>query len=336
MPHDIDKHDIRKYVDTFLDKYIFGSAPKVSAFEKDLKQLTKEISIKAFKLIQLFSVVILILMLQSIGKFSGVMSIALIAAIAGVIVLLIWSSKISSKTRRAKNYLQRALKTYKTKDYVTTMNLLLDAYEILKIKKLWNLIISLAQEQTPTLEQQSRIAEFEYKKDEQVYKNDKKLAEIMQQIITVGDYIKKHGDVISNSWNKISELKLQLQGTSDNRLLSEYNSLIKRYEDIVGLEQSKIEFYTKAKNELLKLKENHLITQKLIKEKEELLNLEDSILEKSIHEEYTSDMSVNDFIVYENAYLDAIKEYSETISTSANHNLFEEITQNFKDKTKLL
>lgn len=336
MPQDFDKHDIRKYVDTFLDKYVFGSASKITAFEKELKQLTKEISIKSFALLQVFAFLIFILLIQSLKSFSGALFYVLLAAIAGIVVLFIWSVKSSSKTRRAKSYLQQALKAYKAKNISATMDLMLDAYEILKIKKLWNLIISLAQEQTPTPEQQNRIAEFEYQKDEEIYKKDTKLAEIMQQILSVGDYITKHGEVIKNSWNKISELKVQLKGTSDTRLVSEYNSLIKRYEDIVALEQSKIEFYSKTKDELLKLKENHLITQKLMKEKEELLNLEDQILEKSIQEEYTADMSVNDFIVYENAYLEALKEYSETISTSANHNLFEEITQNFKDKTKLL
>jgi len=336
MPQEFDKHDVRRYVDIFLDKYVFGTTPKISELEKELKLLIKEISVKTFKILQIFSVLLLILLLQSLKGFSGFLVFILLISIVGILVLFVWSVKNSSKTKKAKKQLQNALKSYKTKDIVKTMDLLLEAYKVLRLRKLWNLIIGLAQEQKPTPEQQAIIVEFEFEKDQDIYKNDEKLADIMQQILNVGNYITKHGEVISNSWKKIKELKVQLQATSDTRLIAEYNSLIKRYDDIVALEQSKIEFYSKAKNELLMLKENHLVTQKLMKEKEELKNLEDKILEKSIQEQYNVDMSVNDFIFYENAYLEALKEYSEPISSTGNQNLFEEISQNFKDKTKLL
>jgi len=152
----------------------------------------------------------------------------------------------------------------------------------------------------------------------------------------VADYIAKHKNVIVKSKKKIVDLEQQLLKTKELTLKSEYQKLIKRYEDIIDLENSKIQFYQKAQNELFNLKENHIVTHKLLDEKQELEGLENSLLEKSILESYNSEMTIDDFISYESSYLEAIKEYSETVSNSSDQNLFEDVIQNFKDKTEFL
>ncbi len=331
-----ENHDIRKHIDNFLDKYVFGTAPKLSDFEKEMRKLIRQIKIGNFRLFQIFSIIVVFVLLRNIAFFKGAWVILLIALLSAFIGLFIWSLISSSSIKKSKKYLNKALRLYRKKNYTKTLDFLLEAYKLNKNKRLWSLIINFSKNHKPNPEQQKIISELEFEKEEDRFKKDKKLSKIMQQILNVNNFITKHGEIVSNSWQKINKLKNQMQNTQDGRILKEYKSLIKRYEDIVALEQFKIEFYTKAKDELLKLKENHIITQNLAKEKEELLSLEDEILEKSIKEEYSSDMSVSDFITYENAYLEAFDEYSENISSSANQNLFEELTQSFKDKTKLL
>jgi hypothetical protein len=158
----------------------------------------------------------------------------------------------------------------------------------------------------------------------------------MEQIDNVSKYIQKHRSTIDKSWNKIGELQKNIKNISDNRLITQYQQVIERYKSIIELENAKIDFYIKALDELLLLKQNHIYTQNLIAEKQELEKLESSILEKSYKEAYETNMSVDDFLLYENTYLEALKEYSDELSLSGDVDLFEEVIEKFKTKTALL
>ncbi len=328
--------DIKDYVGLFLDKYVFGQTITATEFEQDLKKLIKNYPSNFYIYIIILAVFGIMTSMSNLEVFSGVYYYFAVLVFFGFIGLFAWAIRQSSKYKKSKKYLKEALKFYKTRHYVMAMDGLLKAYSLKKIEQLWDLIIQLAQEHTPTAQQQSKIAEFEYAKNEKKYKKDEKLSEIIEQIMNATNYLRKHNQIIKNISNKISELQVKLQSINDVRISSEYQTLIKRYNDIIALEESKIVFYSKAKNDLEMLKENHLVSQNLMQEKEELRNWENTILEKSIKEQYDADASVSDFITYENAYLDALKEFAEPISSSGDQNLFEEITQNFKDKTKLL
>ncbi|MEA3450525.1 MAG: hypothetical protein U9Q83_01325, partial [Bacteroidota bacterium] len=203
-------------------------------------------------------------------------------------------------------------------------------------EELWLIILEFSEKYELNSEQKSKMNSHMMNNEKDLKKDDPKLFEILKQIKLVADYIAKHNIVINKSQKKIMDLQQQTLKAKDFRFKSEYDKLVKRYDDIIELENSKIKFYQKAQNELLNLKENHIVTQKLLDEKNELEGLENTLLEKSIIESYDSEMTIDDFIKYESSYLEAIKEYSETVSNSSNQNLFEDVIQDFNHKTEFL
>jgi hypothetical protein len=258
--------------------------------------------------------------------------VAIIVVIASFIITTVFKQKI----HKTKTLLLRAVDNIRKNYYDTALTNLINAYKIKKDQRILDIIIEFSKEFKPSEQNEIEILEITTSNQKKSKEKDKKLTDILNQIQIVTNYIIKHQNLIKTSLEKITDLQKQSKEVKDTVILNEYSSLIKRYNDIIELENSKISFYSKAKGELLKLKENHIITQKLLTEKRELETLEDSLLEKSIIESNEKEMSIEDFVSYENAYLEAIKEYSEQISTSRNQNLFEEVIQTFKDKTNML
>ena len=67
-------------------------------------------------------------------------------------------------------------------------------------------------------------------------------------------------------------------------------------------------------------------------EKAKLIDFENNLLEKTIKEQYSSE--VEDFLTFETVYLQTLQEYTKNISLSENNNIFEQLTQEFKNKTE--
>lgn len=325
-------------LDTFF-KYvkdqIFTEIKPPSEYEKRLKQIVKNKNwVNMVNLLQVFVVVAALLSLKNIFRVGGNM-LFVYAVIFGIIIALFFILNIfKRKHLKAKHLLLKAIESIRKSRFSEALDFMLDAYQLSKDEELLNVIKDFTATYPPNPEQDIRITELTLKKSRNKRVKDKKLQEILDQIKNVSDYILKHKEIIANSFLKIKDLKNNVTNTRDERLRSEYAAIINRYEAIIDLENSKIEFYSKAKDELLKLKENHLITQKLLLEKQQLRDLEDSLLEKSIKESY--DSGIDDFINYETAYLEAISEYSEQISSSGDHNLFEDVIRSFNDKTEFL
>jgi hypothetical protein len=325
-------HKFRRYIKIPFDSFSQTS----NEFEIRLrKYIHQELGTRKLRLLQFVVFVAIALMFRNIYLFESEMIYLFLIIIIFLFALIIFINTFKHKQKAQAVKLFQAINFIKEQNYSRALDLLLDVYEKNKSEILWSIIDDFVKKYPPTDEQQARISLLQMPKKKKNIK-DTKLKEILEQLGNVTEYIKKHTEVINKIRKKISDLNLKIQSTLDARIKSEYESLIKRYTDIIELEKSKIKFYEKARNELLKLKENHLFTQNLIKEKAELENLENNLLEKSITEAYNSDMSIDDFINYEKSYLDAIKEYSETVSVSSDKNIFEEIIRKFDNKTEFI
>lgn len=324
-----DKNEIIDQINQFLNKLITKNKP--SLFESEIYDVIKFLKKDPHKTLKNITIIAGVFLLFFVAKtaFAKIY-------IAILIGTFIFFAIQSFKRKKTKKLLRKAIKYQKNGDYKNTIDILLKAYKMSKNDKIWEIIIEYIKQYPPNKQQQHTILLTELKKEGIKDKKDKKLSEILQQIANTSNYIKKHLDIINNVIEKIKNLKIKLIILTNEKLLAEYQDIIQRYENIIELEKAKINFYEKAKDELHKLKENHLITNQLHKEKEELKTFEDQILEKTVAEQYNTEMTVNEFIIYENAYLDALNEYSESISTSGNQNIFKEMTDSFKTKTKLI
>lgn len=320
-----------------LKNLIFSQTTIPSEYENRLRKIIKEKSwINFIKFSRIFVIFGAVLLLKNVLRVGGEVLFIYIIVFGVILTLLFVLNFFKRKQEKSVHFLLKAIDNIRKNQYELALDKMLEAYKLNKSEELLQVIIDFSNKYPPNVEQEILIAEFTLKGNKNDKVNDKKLAEILSQIHNISEYILKHKKFIVSSSKKISELKSSVTNTEEERLKTEYKSLVKRYQDIIELENSKIEFYSKAKNELIELKNNHIVTQKLFKEKEELKDLEDTLLEKSIEESNNTEMTVNDFISYENAYLEAIQEYSEKISSSRNQNLFEDIIRSFKDKTELL
>ncbi len=320
----------------YIKDKIFSQILPPSEHEKSLRQVIKNRKqLNLFNSAQLFLFVFGAIMVKLALKGGGFLFVYF-SLLAIIIVLFIFVGLFKHKHEKARRLINKAIGKIRNNRYNEALDLLLDAYDLSNDEQLFEIILNISKEMVLTPEQDIRITDFMLKNQKDEKTKDKKLQEIISQIKSVSNYILKHKEVIVKSNHKIAELEKSYSSTSDQMLVNEYKAISKRYEDIIELEKSKIDFYSKAQSELLKLKDNHIITQKLMKEKEELKNFEDNLLEKSIEESYNTGMSLNDFISYETAYLQAIQEYSEQISSSSNHNIFEDVIRSFNDKTELI
>ncbi|MBN2892056.1 MAG: hypothetical protein JXL97_09330 [Bacteroidales bacterium] len=321
-----DKFDILRY----LKNQIFAQIEPPTEYERRLREVIKNKTKQGYiKAIQFFVIMVMVALMT---RFTTPLMILIII---GVFVSILRVLNIfKGKYKRASHLIIEAIDFIKKSQFNAALDKMIDAYKITKDKDLLQIIIDFANDYPPNAQQDILIMEITFGNEKKTNIKDKKLQEILNQLSSISKYILKHKEVVVSVLKKINDLKMNLAGTKDERIRKEYSVLIKRYDDIIELENSKINFYEKTKDELLKLKENHVITQKLLLEKEELRNLEDRLLEKSIKETYDTD--INDFLSYETAYLEAIKEYSEQISSTGDQNLFQDIITSFNDRTELL
>ncbi len=321
-------------------RHIYNSYRTIESkneFELKIRNfISDNLSTRTTRLIQFVLFFAIIILARNFRIFIGEMKYLFFFLIAGVAATLVLLNTHKKKQRQNEYLLHRAITEIRNQNFQKALDYMLSVHENIQNDRLWTIILEFSEKYKPSETQQSRMSSEMIKNEKDIEKDDPKLFEILKQIKLVADYITKHQNIIKQSRQKIINLNQQLNKTMETKLRTEYEKLIKRYNDIIELEESKISFYNKAQKELLKLKENHILSQKLLDEKQELEGLENSLLEKSVHEAYSTDMSIDDFISYETSYLEAIKEYSETVSNSSDQNLFEDIIQKFNDKTELL
>jgi len=252
-----------------------------------------------------------------------------------IAILLVGLSllKITSGGKgKLKTYVYKSIDALKRNSYNESFDWLLNAYNVRKNDFLIEIMNNFACDFNISALQKAFLTKMQIKKDKKENKKDKNYLKLLDQLDQTSSYILMHNKSIEESIEKIRMLEKKLNTIDEKMMRKEYTDLIKRYNDIISLENSKMQFYSKAQNQLYDLKRKHLMNKELIMEKEKLRNFEDSILEKSIVESY--DDNIDKFIFYEAEYLKALKEYSQTLSVSSDENLFDEIIRDFELKIK--
>ena len=309
----------------------FSNKPLPKNFEDTLKQIHNSISLGTSSIISIFlfigGVIVLIRGLE-ILKFWYIF----LPIFATFFVGYFFISKNKKKLSMAKSNIIWAIEYISKNKKNEALDSLLNAIELYQNPILWNCILELSQSFNSPANLVIRTIEIEnkffYKK---APKNDK-IQEISKQMNQLIDFIKKHSIIVDKSQKSIENLTNKQKIANDPNFIQEYSSLINRYNNIIELENSKIEFYKQAISNLLKLKQNHINFLNLQQEKAKLVDFENKLLEKTIKEQYSRD--VEDFLLFENTYLQTLQEYSKDISLSENNNIFEQLTQEFKNKTE--
>ncbi len=204
------------------------------------------------------------------------------------------------------------------------------AYKLHPYDEIYEIMLDIVNNYRVDPEARAKVLSIVIEKDAEDLKNDKNYQKIIEKLNKIAVYLKKSNEIIKESEEKINELKDRIKLVQDNNQKHEFIEIIKRYENIIKLEKSKINFYEKAQDELIKLRNKHLLNQEIIREKEKLLKLEDKLLEKSLSESYGD--SIDGFIIYEREFLKALDEYSETLSVSTDQNIFDEVMREFQNK----
>lgn len=309
----------------------FSNKPLPKNFEDNLRKIHNSINLGT----------------SSVVSFFLVMG-AVIVAIRGIELLKFWYiflpvftaffvayffvSKNKKKLSLAKSNIIWAIEYISKNKKNEALDSLLKAVELYPNTSLWEHTIQLNQSFEPyanlvikTIEIENRFFSKRVPKNE----NIQNISKQMNQLI---ELIKKHNKIVDEIQKSIDNLVNKQKITNEPSFIEEYSSLINRYNNIVELEKSKIDFYKQAICNLLKLKENHINFLNLQNEKAKLIDFENNLLEKTIKEQYSSE--VEDFLTFETVYLQTLQEYTKNISLSENNNIFEQLTQEFKNKTE--
>lgn len=210
-------------------------------------------------------------------------------------------------------------------------DLLKSFYKKNKSDDLRNVIISYYNESG----EPQRAEKFELSEEWESYrKKDKTLDRVYQNTLKTLDYIENCNQNITNFKNKKEELVYQTQKVEDEKILKGYFQAVESYDEMIGLEKSKLKFYTNSKGELLKIKNYKVEKLKLQEVTNELKKTEQEYYKKSLVEnELTADQIV-DNLQYEKDFLEALEELSETISNAIDEKDFRELKQKFDEKNK--
>ena len=255
------------------------------------------------------------------------MGIAIAIIIAAILINLFSNNKGKRKT-----YLLRAKQYLIQNQLDLALKNMLIAYDIASNDNLLNLMSDFIEDFNVSPENKAKVIQLIVEKEMPKSKKDKDYLKILEKLKQTADYLTKHQHTIDESRTKIKELNEKIRNLKDKKMLNEFQKLVERYENIIMLELAKINFYNKAQDELIKLRNKHLLNKELIKEKENLMKLEDKLLEKSLSESYSG--SIDGFIIYEREFLKALDEYSETLSVSTDQNIFDEVMKEFQNKVK--
>jgi hypothetical protein len=243
-------------------------------------------------------------------------------------IWLIFKKNITFNKEKAKAFdmLKQAKKHYPD-NIDKVVELLFKANNILKTVQISELIKKL-----PQTEISQELIELELLRQEQNNANDPKLSEIINETIKVLQYLINHKQELKLLEEKKSNI-IKDKNQAPEHYKDELNNLITRYERIIDLEKSKISFYQQLYSELKQLKKDYYYRNKLIQEYEFLRKLEERYLSSSLRESQEAEAK-NDFLDYQNAYLQALSKYAEEINNSESLDIFENLRKDFEKKKK--
>ncbi len=216
-----------------------------------------------------------------------VANIRIFAAVVGVLAVGILFALISKKSKLKNGYalLGQAFDNLRRNDYKKTFENAFDAYEITKSTELLAFIFNIINVYRPDIDKQSKIFTLELDNLSNSRKTDKKLIEILRQILDAIESINRQKNIIEKSEQKIVELRQEIALSDEPELLAEFRNIISRYEQIIENGKAKIKFYEDKISSLLKIKHKIIISQKLIKAREELKRIEDELWSDSFSDE---------------------------------------------------
>ncbi len=192
----------------------------------------------------------------------------------------------SKKIKHTREFLKEAFDSIRINNFKRAIDYLIKAYQKSKNTEILEFIFLYSFGNKPDFEQQSLIITLEYDKLKSSKKRDKKIIEILKQILEAFESIKRHNLLIKKSEEKIKELREQIEIADEPRLINEFKEIIVRYENIIAQSQKRIKILQEKVDNLLKLKHNFSLTRKLIEAREQLEKLEQELLNDFIYDEY--------------------------------------------------
>lgn len=304
----------------------------IQKYDKILRNFVKD-QPKKNSVFQIISLFVLFLVLSYLYKEFGSNRIFVITFFVLTVLGIFFIKTFGGNKGKSKTYILKSVESLNKNNYTDSFDWLLNAYAVQKNKSLLEIMNNFANDFSISSLQKAILSKIQFKEERKDKKNDENYRKLLEQLEQISTYILKHNALIKESSKKIKSLEDKLTNINDETMKREYKKLIERYKNIVKLESSKIEFYSKAQSQLFDLKKKHLLNKELIMEKEKLRSFEDTVLEKSIAESYKKG-SVDEFIFYEAEYLKALGEYSETLSVSTDENIFDELIRDFETKVK--
>ncbi len=248
-----------------------------------------------------------------------------------ILVWLIFKLKIEFNPKKIKaiKLLENAKKYIKSNQLDEAIMLIIQANSLVNSPQITDLLKQLTED-----DKYQELYDIQIIQEKLSGIQDQKLKNILTELLNVLNFLYQHKKQLSQLQNKQSQLKLELVNAPEN-YKDELNQLINRYDNLINLEKSKIEFYKQLKSELNQLYKNYIYQNKIQKEYEFLNQLESNYLSSSIKEDMEAETKAN-FVDYQNAYLKALSEIASQVNTTQNQDLFEQIRNNFEQKKQQL
>ncbi len=226
---------------------------------------------------------------------------------------------------RAVKHLRHAIGFINNKDFVSALNEMILANKAYPNKVLEDLIKDFS-----SFYDLENYFEMDMIEREISKTKDKKNLKILSEIKKTLKYLTDHTEKLNSINQKIASLRQEMMQVPDT-YKQEIEDIINRYENLKQLEEAKISFYNKLKNELWQLHRQYLYRNKIEQERQRLSVLEKEYLTDSVIESMEADERKS-FVDYENAYLDALSEYSDEINGVTSTDLFDEVRREFENK----
>lgn len=236
---------------------------------------------------------------------------------------------INPRHHKAAGHLRRAIDYIRKEKYPEALG------EMIKANNAYpNMVLEDLIKDFSTFYNLNNFNEIDFVEREIKKTKDKKLIKILTEIKKTLSYITEHTNQLHTIKNKISDLTKEKQQAPDP-YKKELQNIIDRYENIRQLEEAKISFYNEMKSELWQLHKQYLYRNKIELERQKLSDLEKQFLNDSVLESMEANEKTS-FVDYENAYLDALAQYSDEINDISSSDLFEEVRREFENKRNSL
>ena len=232
---------------------------------------------------------------------------------------------LNPRYSKAVKHLRRAIDFIRTKDYASALNSMIIANKAYPNRVLEDLIKDFS-----SFYDLENYSEMDMLEREISKTKDKKNLRILSEIKKTLKYLAEHTEKLNSIKQKITSLRQEMIQAPDT-YKPELQDIINRYENLRQLEEAKISFYNELKNELWQLHRQYLYRNKIEQERQRLSDLEKEYLTDSVIESMEADERKG-FVDYENAYLDALAEYSDEINGVTSTDLFDEIRREFENK----